>query len=51
MIGALHRNGPHDIDSVPRPAPAESIAMVNRSTGAASVSDRIGARPRSCAGP
>ena len=37
-IGAVHRNVPHSITSVPRRASAGTMEMVNSSTGAAGVS-------------
>ena len=46
-MGAVHRNVPHAIASVPCVAPLDSIEMVNFSTDAPTLSDVIGTVPRS----
>lgn len=48
-MGAVHRNVPHAIASVPWLASRGSIAIVNFSTGVSTLSDFIGALPRSWA--
>src|SRR5688572_13718113 len=47
-MGADHRNGPHSMASIPWPASDAVIEIVNCSTGDASESAVMGARPRSC---
>src|ERR1700704_3010591 len=49
ITGAVHRNGPHSIASVPRWLSAATMEIVKRSAGASSVSVCIGALARSLA--
>jgi PD-(D/E)XK nuclease superfamily protein len=46
-MGAVHRNDPHSITSLPCRASLGSTVMVNFSTGVATLSDFIAAVPRS----